>query len=64
GRRLTRAGMEMLSLVKDNIGNEELCRFVGEKMKKAGIAQVTLHKVVNKKGKGQVEYLLTPENSY
>ncbi|MBO6252108.1 MAG: hypothetical protein J6O49_00450 [Bacteroidaceae bacterium] len=56
--------MEMLSLVKDNIGNEELCRFVGEKMKKAGIAQVTLHKVVNKKGKGQVEYLLTPENSY
>lgn len=64
GRRLTRAGVEMESLVKDKKENQELYKFVAEKLKKAGACQVTIHKVVARKGQGQVEYLLNPEHTY
>lgn len=64
GRRLTRAGVEMESLVKDKKENQELYKFVAEKLKKAGASQVTIHKVVARKGQGHVEYLLNPEHTY
>lgn len=64
GRRLTRAGVEMESLVKDKKENLELYKFVAEKLKKVGASQVTIHKVVARKGQGQVEYLLNPEHTY
>lgn len=64
GRRLTRAGVEMESLVKDKKENLELYKFVAEKLKKAGASQVTIHKVVARNGQGQVEYLLNPEHTY
>jgi hypothetical protein len=64
GRRLTRAGMEMLSLVKGEKDNQELCMFVGNKIKQAGAAQVTINKVVNRKEDGRVEYLIAPEYTF
>lgn len=64
GRRLTRAGVEMESLVKDKKENLELYKFVAEKLKKAGASQVSIHKVVARKGQGQIEYLLNPEHIY
>lgn len=64
GRRLTRAGIEMLSLVKDSKKNLDLFKFVGEKIKTNGATQVSVHRVVSRKGNGQVEYLLSPEHTY
>ncbi len=64
GRRLTKAGEEMENLVKDKKDNLELYKFVAEKLKKAGASQVSIHKVVARKGQGQVEYLIEPDYKF
>lgn len=64
GRRLTRAGVEMESLVKDKKDNIDLYRYVAEKLKNAGASQVNIHKVVARKGQGQVKYLIEPDYKF
>ena len=62
-RRLTRAGVELLSLI-DNKDYFETYDFIGKKFKSAGILKVELHKILIMDSNNKVTYSRNIEKTY
>lgn len=62
-RKLTKVGTELLPLVERK-ENYELYDYVASKIKKTGVAEVKLHKLLSSNSNGILTYVTQPEKEY
>lgn len=62
-RKLTKVGTELLPLIEQE-ANYELYDYVASKIKKAGVAEVKLHKLISSNTNGFLTYVIQPEKEY
>lgn len=62
-RKLTKVGRELLPLIERKV-NYELYDYVASKIKKAGVKEIKLHKLLSSNHNGIISYVKQPEKEY